>query len=154
RLSRPSLSSPFTLQGVDEPPALNPALAARFGRDDMRLRLPLPAEPDALDLADYFRSVESVLLPGWKLDRSTSLTLRSFHKGGTDQARGENAGLAARHPLVGALAGVEPLPPASPLLDERDLDAAQAPEDTFHILDADASQRLCLEAARRGQSFV
>src|SRR5205085_12383510 len=30
----------------------------------------------------------------------------------------------------------------------------QPPEKTFHMLDADGSQRLCLEAAARGRSFV
>jgi predicted ATP-dependent serine protease len=39
-----------------------------------------------------------------------------------------------------------------PGLDE--LDHMQRPEDDFCILDADATQRLCIEAAKRGQSFV
>src|SRR5207249_6645575 len=40
------------------------------------------------------------------------------------------------------------------LPDVYELDEKQPPEKTFHILDADASQRLCLEAAALGHSFV
>src|SRR5262249_43387879 len=40
------------------------------------------------------------------------------------------------------------------LPEEQELDAVQPPEKTFHILDADSSQRLCLEAVARGHSFV
>src|SRR5207253_8569850 len=43
---------------------------------------------------------------------------------------------------------------AAELPDVQELDAVQPPEKTFHILDADSSQRLCLEAVARGQSFV
>jgi len=43
---------------------------------------------------------------------------------------------------------------AGPLPKEVELDEVQDPETTFHVLDADAGQRLCLEAAARGQSFA
>jgi len=68
----------------------------------------------------------------------------------------ENAESVAAHPLVRALAGegIGDELAGQPLPDEGDLDAHQPPQTTFHILDADASQRLCLEAAARGHSFV
>src|SRR5207253_1430675 len=43
---------------------------------------------------------------------------------------------------------------AAELPDVQELDAVQPPEKTFPILDADASQLLCLEAVARGHSFV
>src|SRR5205085_5564997 len=68
----------------------------------------------------------------------------------------ENAEKAAAHPLVRALAGEavgDALTPTE-LPAEDELDAVQPPGKTHTILDADASQRLCLEAAARGHSFV
>src|SRR4051794_13158355 len=62
------------------------------------------------------------------------------------------------HPMVRSLAqgrlvadvraGNPDVPPPE------DLDDAQDPADTLSILDADASQRQCVEAAKRGRSFV
>src|SRR5205814_10126544 len=58
------------------------------------------------------------------------------------------------HPLIQALAGVTGAAARETPLEEKDLDALQDPARVYHILDADGSQRLCLEAAARGESFV
>ena len=64
----------------------------------------------------------------------------------------------ARHPIVRSLAQgrlLRELTDADPdIPDTADLDDAQQPSEALSILDADASQRQCVEAAKRGRSFV
>src|SRR5262245_58398966 len=64
------------------------------------------------------------------------------------------------HPLARALAGgpgaakALQQPTTAPLPDEQDLDSLPDQDTSFHVVDADADQRLCLEAAARGHSLV
>lgn len=157
-LTRSSLREPFALAPVEEDPVLNPALQARL-QQDFSFRLPAaPEDWGEKTLPQYLDEVRAAVagLPGWRVEDGAVLTLFSFFKGVMYEDLGENAARIAEHPLVRALAGegVGDVLAATPLPDETDLDRVQPPEKTFHILDADASQRLCLEAAARGHSFV
>src|SRR5262249_55517777 len=63
------------------------------------------------------------------------------------------------HPLIRALTGGPSAAQAlqelgGPLPDEQELDSLAEQDASFHVLDADADQRLCLETARRGTSLV
>jgi very-short-patch-repair endonuclease/DNA polymerase III delta prime subunit len=157
-LARSSLREPFRLHAIDEEPLVNPALAARLQQDfDFRL----PDAPDAWEDAEigaYLQQVETAItgLPGWIVEPVTQLSLFSFFKGVMYRDLEENADKAAAHPLVRALAGESVSDALTPtgLAIEDELDDVQPPAKTFTILDADASQRLCLEAAARGHSFV
>jgi hypothetical protein len=157
-LVRATLREPFRLQAIEEDPVINPALVARLQQD---FDFKLPAAPEAWEdgeVTAYLKQVESAVagLPGWRVDQSATLALFSFFKGVMYRDLDENAARAAEHPLVRALSGEavgDILTPAA-LPAEEDLDAVQAPDKTYTILDADASQRLCLEAAARGHSFV
>ncbi len=71
----------------------------------------------------------------------------------------EHAELAADHPVLRVLAGESASAPelhkalaGEPVPDEQDLDLGA--EAIVSVLDADTSQRLCLEAAARGHSFA
>jgi hypothetical protein len=155
-LARKTLREPFHLAGIDEDPFLNPALVTRFGQD-FKFRLPdLPDDWDETTLSACFQEIESAIsgLPGWRLQPTTVLTLFSFFKGVMYQDLEENADKVKAHPLVSALAGEKLTTRAADVPDEKDLDDKQDPQRTFHILDADGSQRQCLEAAAAGQSFV
>jgi hypothetical protein len=157
-LARASVREPFTLGPVHEEPVVNPALRARL-LQDFDFRLPAPPEDwEEKSLTDYLAEVETATagLPGWRVDRATVLALFAFFKGVMYHDLEENAERAGAHPLVRALAGeaTGAATDGMPLPDEQELDAVQHPEQTFHVLDADGSQRLCLEAAARGQSFV
>src|SRR5207244_2705252 len=66
----------------------------------------------------------------------------------------DNAAQVQAHPIVQTLAGMASQLPRASMLDEKGLDERQDPRDAYHILDADGSQRLCLEAAASGESFV
>ena len=83
----------------------------------------------------------------------TNLALLSPSRGDLERDLEDNAEEVAAHFFIRALAGEAPAkPPALP--EEEDLDALQDPAETFYVLDADGSQGMCLEAAKRGHSFV
>ena len=156
KLERHSLKDPFQLSALDEEPIVNPALAARLKQDfDFRL----PAPPDDWDIKkpdQYLDELKAAIsgLPGWQVQPSAILTLFSFFKGVIFQDLQENAERVQGHPIVQTLAGT-PMPSSKEApLQEKDLDDRQDPAQVYHILDADGSQRLCLEAAARGESFV
>ena len=155
-LKRKSLQEPFLLDALEEDPFVNPALGARLKQD---FDFSLPAAPEDWDeqaLAAYLAEVTAAIhgLPGWKLEPAALLSLFSFFKGVIYQDLQENADQVKAHPVVQALAGLPATLKKAQLPDERDLDAQQDPAHTYHILDADSSQRLCLEAALREESFV
>ena len=156
KLERHSLKDPFQLAAVEEDPIINPALTARLKQD---FDFYLPAAPDdwaEKKPAEYLDAIKAAIagLPGWEVQPSVILTLFSFFKGVIFQDLQENMAQVMEHKIVQTLAGA----PASSMkmerLDEKGLDERQDPQTTFHILDADGSQRLCLEAAARGESFV
>lgn len=156
KLERVSLKDPFQLLAIDDDPIVNPALAARL-KQDFDFRLPPPPEDWTEKKPDqYLDEVRGAIagLPGWEVQPTIVLTWCSFFKGVIFQDLHENLGQAQAHPVVQMLAGT-PAPVAKlPSLDEHGLDARQDPQQTYHILDADGSQRLCLEGAARGESFV
>jgi very-short-patch-repair endonuclease len=157
-LVRSSLREPFKLQPIEEDPILNPALVARLKQD---FDFALPAAPEdweEKDVAGYQKEVEAAItgLPGWRVEPTAVLTLFSFFKGVMYRDLEDNAAKLSEHPLVRALAGeaVGDALAGAELPAEDELDVAQTPETTYSVLDADASQRLCIEAALRGHSFV
>jgi very-short-patch-repair endonuclease len=157
-LVRSGLREPFKLQPVEEDAVLNPALAARLKQDFDFALTAAPDDWEKKDLTTYLKEVETAIagLPGWRVETTAVLTLFSFFKGVMYRDLEDNAERVADHPLVRALAGeaVGDALAGTELPQEDELDAAQAPEQSFSVLDADASQRLCLEAALRGHSFV
>lgn len=154
-LERHSLREPFMLKPTEDDPWLNPALAARL-KLDFEFRLPdAPLEWESNSFDAYMQAVAAVVsgLPGWNVKAEAVLAPFSFHKGVIYQDLQDHAERVQGHPLVQALAGVAERvprfePPREDALDQQDPAAA------LHILDADASQRLALEAAARGGSFV
>jgi very-short-patch-repair endonuclease len=154
-LERNSLREPFTLRPTDDEPWLNPALAARL-KLDFEFRLPEPpADWEDTTFATYLQTVAAAVagLPGWRVQSEAVLAPFSFAKGVIYQDLQEHADRIQQHPLVQALAGVQGklspmVVPAERALDDQD------PKAACHILDADASQRLGLEAASHGASFV
>src|SRR5262249_8230182 len=83
----------------------------------------------------------------------TNLALLTPSRGELERDLEDNAEEVTAHFFIRALAGeASAKPPALP--EEEELDALQDPADTYYVLDADGSQRMCLEAAKCGHSFV
>ena len=147
------------IESADAEPAINPVLAASLDRN---YGIGLPTL-DELGDDSYIDAIEVVrrLVPDrdtWAIDESVVLSTFSFHKDAIYRDLEENEDRIAAHDLIRLL--VEG--PASEMLDaidfapvpEEHLDDRHPPEELACILDADASQRQCVIAARAGRSFV
>ena len=139
-------------------PALNPSLAVKLEQD---LDISLPTLDDLEDNS-YRTAVAAVrraVRPtGWRVDETAVLSTFTFHKEVIYRDLRANEEAVADHPMVRLLAKgptsaereslcFEPEP-------DRGLDDRHPPEELACILDADATQRQCIIAARQGHSFV
>ncbi|HWY87384.1 MAG TPA: DUF4011 domain-containing protein, partial [Gemmataceae bacterium] len=155
-VKRKSLQEPFLLDALEEDPFVNPALGARL-KQDFDFSLPAPPEEwQEKALAAYLAEVAAAVqgLPGWNVEPVALISLFSFFKGVIFQDLEDNADRVKAHTVVQALAGLPTTLKKAQLPADRELDEQQDPAQTYHILDADSSQRLCLEAAVREESFV
>ena len=158
-LRRESTRDPYRLFFVDdEEIVVNPSLTEKLRRE---AGLDLPADwawedkSIAQELDDIRMAVTG---KGWSVREDAVLGLFSFRKYVMYRDLLDNKERVLAHPLVQSLAhgrlssevrvGRPPVPEAG------ELDDAQPPARTLSILDSDASQRQCVEAARRGHSFV
>jgi hypothetical protein len=158
-LRRESTRDPYRLFLVpDEDVVINPSLTEKLRRD---VGLELPGdwlwEDNTIDQEiDEIR--QAVAERGWQVRDEAVIGLFSFQKYVMYRDLQDNEEQVARHPVVKSLArghiehDLIAGHGALPALDE--LDEVQDPRDSFSILDADATQRQCIEAAKRGRSFV
>ena len=157
-LTRDSIRQPYSiaLPPVEEEAVLNPALQVKL-KNDYKIDLPpLPEEWKTQNLADYFNLVnQTVAQMGWKAEPSVDLGLFSFQKLVIYKDLEANAALVTQHPIIRAIAGIKDENLIlNGLPDEKDVDKIELPEKTYQVLDADSSQRVSIEYALRGQSFV
>jgi hypothetical protein len=157
-LTRDTIRQPYNiaLPPVEDEAVLNPALQAKL-KNDYKIELPpLPEEWEGQKLADYFKLVEQAVAEmGWKVELSVDLGLFSFQKLVIYKDLESNAALVTQHPIIRAIAGIkEENLILNGLPDEKDVDKIEAPAKTYQVLDADSSQRVSIEYALRGQSFV
>ena len=157
-LSRKSVLEPFTLTvpPVEERIIPNPALQVKL-KADYKVELPqFPENGNGGSLTDYLRLVaQTVEKFGWTVTPTLELGLFSFHKLVIYKDLESNATSIVAHPIIRAIAGIkddklvmESLP------EERDVDSIENPERIFRVLDADSSQRISIDYALQGQSFV
>lgn len=157
QLARASIMQPFTLQPVDQDILLNPTLAFKL-QQDVHLTLPrLPEEVEAIVPGSVFEAVRAAVSgTTWQVHPEVWLDVFSFEKLVMIQDLDARAAQIATHPLIRALAGetdaLSPLPPDLPRA--RELDDRSVPEETFQVLDADSSQQVAIEWAKRGVSFI
>ena len=158
-LRRESPRDPYRLYlATDEEIVINPALTVKLEKD---VGLDIPEDwawedkPIAQEL-DEIR--EATAEAGWTVEESAVLGLFSFQKLVMYRDLQRNEEQVGGHALVRALAsgGADPKlhEGFQGVPTEADLDSAQDPRESFSILDADASQRRCIEAAKQGRSFV
>jgi very-short-patch-repair endonuclease len=139
----------------DEDIVFNPALEVRLGEFGVSVPGVDDADPDIEAMLD---AVELAVAEreGWEVQRRLVISPFSFHKEVMFRDLKVNEEEVAGHRLVRALAlgakegselDFDPIP-------EDRLDEESPPEDLATILDADATQRQCIAAARAGRSFV
>jgi hypothetical protein len=157
-LSRKSFREPFAISvpPIEEEVVLNPALPVKL-KKDLKVELPpLPEYWESQSLLNYLSAVTQVANElGWRVEANVEIGLFSFYKLVIYNDLDTNAGVITQHPIIRKIAGVkdEPVETVS-LPEEKDVDSIQPPEKTFQVLDADSSQRVSIEYALRGQSFV
>jgi superfamily I DNA and/or RNA helicase len=157
-LERDSIHKPYTISvpPVEDEAVLNPALQVKL-KNDYKIDLPpLPEEWENQSLADYFNRVnQTVAEIGWTVEPSLDLGLFSFQKLVIYKDLEANVDLVTQHPIIRAIAGIkENHLILDGLPDEKGVDKIEAPAKTYEVLDADSSQRVSIEYALRGQSFV
>jgi REase_MTES_1575/Protein of unknown function (DUF4011)/AAA domain len=157
-LARDTVRQPYTIAvpPVEDEAVLNPALQAKL-KNDYKIELPtLPEEWEEQKLADYLILVDQVVAKmSWKSEVSVDLGLFSFQKLVIYKDLESNAAFVTQHPIIKAIAGIkEDNLILSGLPDEKDVDKIEKPAKTYQVLDADSSQRVSIEYALRGQSFV
>lgn len=138
-------------------PLMNPALAVKVA--EAGLTWPDSRELDINNLSWTLSAVRrAVVNRGWKVNERVVLAVFHAHKEAMYRDLLDNEAHIVQHPLVRAVA----LGPRAQTLDLEtidlaaldDIDAAQPPEDTPLVLDADASQRQCVAATVAGRTFV
>jgi len=157
-LTRDTIRQPYSigLPPVEEEEVLNPALQVKL-KNDYKIDLPLlPEDWENLTLQGYFDKVNLVVAElGWKVEPSVDLGLFSFQKLVIYKDLEANSSLVTQHPIIRAIAGIkEDGLILDGLPDEKDVDKIEPPDKTYQVLDADSSQRVSIEYALRGQSFV
>ena len=157
-LSRDTIRQPYTIAvpPVEDEAVLNPALQVKL-KNDYKIELPsLPEEWEEQKLAEYYKLVDQTVAEmGWNTESSIDIGLFSFQKLVIYKDLESNAALVTQHPIIRAIAGIkEDNLILNGLPDEKDVDKIEVPAKTYQVLDADSSQRVSIQFAMRGQSFV
>ncbi len=157
-LNRKSFLKPFSISvpPIEEEVVLNPALQVKLKKDFKVELPPLPEYWESQSLLNYFSAIIQVANElGWRVETTVEIGLFSFHKLVIYNDLDRNAFVITQHPIIRKIAGVkdEEIEQVS-LPGEKDVDSIQPPEKTYQVLDADSSQRVSIEYALRGQSFV
>ncbi|MDE0318709.1 MAG: DUF3320 domain-containing protein [Acidimicrobiaceae bacterium] len=151
------------MASADAEPALNPVLAVALKRFyDISLPTLDMLDDDGCDrVLNAVRDAVRLASPdtgAWAVDDTVVLDTFRFHNEAIFRDLEENENQIAGHDLIRLLVEGG----ASGVLDtvdfevvpEQDLDEKHPPEQLACVLDADASQRQCIIAARAGHSFV
>ena len=157
RLERRSPRDLFRMVLSEGEVAFNPALALRLESDFGIVFSDLDVD---VNVSEVLAEVEDAVAgqPGWSVQPRAVLARFSFQKEVMYQDLRRNEETIASHELIGSLAGApggegfgglsfNPVPEGS-------LDETVPPEMYPTVLDADSTQRQCVEAAARGASFV
>jgi very-short-patch-repair endonuclease len=158
-LRRESARHPYNLYfAEDDEIVINPALTIKL-ENDAGLQIPEDWGWEDKPVGEELNEIRTAVAETpWTVDETVVLSLFSFQKLVMYRDLLANEAQIGSHGLIEALAHGRIDRPAhdsfAAVPAESELDDAQDPRQTFSILDADASQRRCIEAAKRGCSFV
>lgn len=159
RLSQEGADKRWRLRLSDDgEPALNPALAVKL-QTDFGIEIPSLDEMDTPDVEHTLAAVRTAVAgTRWKVEPAVVMGTFTFQKEVIYRDLCDNAGRIAAHPIIRLMAEGPSSPVAADLQFEPEsedtLDERHPPESLACVLDADATQRQCVIAARAGQSFV
>ena len=158
-LRRESTRDPYRLFLVtDEEVVINPSLTEKLRRD-AGVEVPEDWVWEDQPIAQEIDEIrQAVAARGWQVREDAVIGLFSFQKYVMYRDLQDNEPQIAQHSVIKSLARgqleVELATASGTLPRLEELDEVQEPRGSFSILDADATQRQCIEAAKRGLSFV
>jgi very-short-patch-repair endonuclease len=155
-LDRQAASDRFSISRSEDDVVLNPSLSVlleeQHGLDLAGDEFDIQDDSDLAAVLEHVR--EAVAGRGWTVAPTAILKRATFHKEAMYRDLLDNIDTIAAHQIVRSLAGEETPLDDIAVPDETAIDDVAPPERARLILDADASQRRAIEAARRGASFV
>ncbi len=144
----------------DEDPIVNPGLVEYLPTHSVTLPDFSSSDATEVDIVGWFASVQKLASSQkrWRVSARCLIGNFSFQKFVMHEDLKRNGALVGQHPLIEQLArrqghgsGLSELPPEIRALD---LDEGFAPENTFQVVDADATQQRALAAVATGRSLV
>ncbi|WP_354699068.1 hypothetical protein DSM112329_04773 [Paraconexibacter sp. AEG42_29] len=160
RLSSLNRGAGWKLEATEDEPLVNPALWLKL-ENELEIELPPIDEGEPIDVAELLGHVREATggHPEWTVEERVVLSTFSFHKEVMYRDLRDNLETIVEHPVVASLARDPATGPGPVSFDfepvaEDAVDTDAPPERVTTILDADASQRQCILAARAGHSFV
>lgn len=155
-LHRENPREPYRLSRGDEDMVVNPALGLKL--QEFGLDLPSPDELDDVEVDRFLDDMASRVRakPNWAVERRLVIGPFSFHKEVMYRDLEAHAEEIADHPLIQALVLGAEEGSATDFepLEEDELDEQGLPQHAATVLPADGTQRQCIDAATRGNSFV
>lgn len=132
---------------------INPTLSYKL-ENDFGIKPPEFDESD--DISAYFSKVnKTVKAQGWKVIPETAPSLLSFLKNNMYRDLKTHKDLILENPVVRTLSGdPRALTREISELNNYDHDSNSKPEDTYQVVDADASRQDAIICAKKGLSFV
>ncbi len=152
-----SVVDPFTLSIYEDDIIVNPTLSHKLEKD---YNIVLPEYGDTDDLESYIHLCESKINehPGWAVEREAYLSIFSFLKINMYYDLDKHLEDAESNDFILALSGdtshLQSNDEIVTSIDGLDYDKNIDPKDVYQVLDADESQRVAIELAKRGASFV
>ena len=153
-LERSSPREPYRLRDAEEDWVVNPALGVKLQQE---FGVDLPSLDGDYDIASFLAQVDDLFGdPAWKVTKRLALATLSFAKETMYRDLLDNEAVILEHPIVAAmgLGDVAGDDLAFDRIPDEDLDQRYPPEQLNSILDADATQRACIVAAKEGNTFV
>ncbi len=144
----------------DDDPIVNPGLVEYLPAHSIALPDFSSSDAAEVDIVGWFAAVQKLASSQkrWRVSATCLIGNFSFQKFVMHEDLKRNGALVGQHPLVeqlarrqGQSAGFSELPPEIRALD---LDQGFAPENTFQVVDADATQQRALAAVATGKSLV
>lgn len=154
-LKREKAGQSFGLRATGEEGGTNLSLATLLRRD-LRLELPEWEEECEIDLALYFDKVRAAIAPypRFEIEENLALAFFSFAKFLMFRDLEDQIESAQNHPVIGALLGDGFGSASDRIGDGEKLDELLPITRSSVVADADSSQLLAVEDARRGHNLV
>jgi len=131
----------------------NPALKHVFIED---YNIEIPEYSNEFSIKQYFNEILPLTINSddFSVDKDIYLGFYSYHTFTLYQDIEKHMNLIIANPLFQRIAGISREGNDSRIINTDDLDEIEKPLETFHVLDADSSQRKAIMMAEKGASFI